>query len=129
MAKSPQQILLVEDDPDIQIVAQMGLEVVGGFTVTVSSSGLEAIDTAPKLLPDLILLDAMMPGMDGISTLKALRQIETTANIPIIFLTASVQTHQVAQYKELGALDVIAKPFDPMTLSESIHHIWTKYYD
>lgn len=123
------RILLVEDDPDIQVVARLGLEAVGGFTVAICSSGNEAISTAANFAPDLILLDVMMPGMDGMSTLEALREIPETAQTPAIVLSAKVQTHEVANYKELGALDVISKPFDPMTLSATIRSIWTRHYE
>lgn len=122
------RILFVEDDPDIQTVARLGLKAVGGFTVEICSSGREAVAAAPAFGPDLILLDVMMPGMDGISTLKALRELPETANTPIIFLTAKVQTHEVAHYKQLGVLDVIAKPFDPMTLSTTLNRIWLQYH-
>ncbi|MBD1836949.1 response regulator [Coleofasciculus sp. FACHB-64] len=123
------RILLVEDDPDIQTVACLGLKVVGGFTVEVCSSGSEAIQKAPIFAPDLILLDVMMPGMDGMTTLKALRELPQTLSTPVIFLTAKVQTHEVAYYKQLGVLDVIAKPFDPMTLSATLNRMWFQYHD
>lgn len=123
------RILFVEDDPDIQTVASLGLKAVGGFTVQICSSGKEAVETAPKFDPDLILLDVMMPGMDGISTLKALRQLPETSETPIIFLTAKVQTHEVLSYKQLGVLDTIAKPFDPMTLSTIIQQMWQTYHN
>jgi CheY-like chemotaxis protein len=123
------RILLVEDDPDIQTVACLGLKAVGGFTVEVCSSGSEAIQKAPIFAPDLILLDVMMPGMDGMTTLKALRELPQTLSTPVIFLTAKVQTHEVAYYKQLGVLDVIAKPFDPMTLSATLNRMWFQYHD
>lgn len=123
------RILLVEDDPDIQTVACLGLKAVGGFTVEVCSSGSEAIQKAPIFAPDLILLDVMMPGMDGMTTLKALRELPQTLSTPVIFLTAKVQTHEVAYYKQLGVLDVIAKPFDPMTLSVTLNRMWSQYHD
>ncbi|MBO1346105.1 MAG: response regulator [Hormoscilla sp. GUM202] len=122
------RIIVVEDDPDIQVVARLGLEAVGGFTVKLCSSGSEAIATAPDFAPDLILLDVMMPGMDGLSTLKALREMPKTVATPVMILSAKVQTHEVAHYKELGVLDVISKPFDPMTLPATILNIWTQHY-
>lgn len=121
-------ILLVEDDMDIQAIASLALEVVGGFTVEVCSSGNEAIRKAPVFKPDLILLDVMMPDMDGPMTLQALRAIPQTAATPVIFMTAKVQAHERARYKALGALDVVAKPFDPMGLPATINAIWTTYY-
>lgn len=124
MTQPLQRILLVEDDPDIQAVGQLALEAVGGFTVKVCSSGSEALAQAPGFAPDLILLDVMMPGMDGMTTFAALRGKPATAKIPVIFMTAKVQVHEIAQYKQLGALGVISKPFDPMALSNLILEIW-----
>lgn len=121
-----QRILLVEDDPDIQVVARLSLESVGGFVVELCGSGREAIQTAPSFLPDLILLDVMMPDMDGLSTLQALRQIPTLATTPVIILSARVQTHEVEHYRQLGALEVVAKPFDPMQLPATIRQIWVQ---
>jgi CheY-like chemotaxis protein len=124
MNRPLQRILLVEDDVDIQAVGRLALEAVGGFTVQVCSSGQEALNTASLLAPDLILLDVMMPGMDGVATFTALRQKDATRQIPVVFMTAKVQTHEVEQYKQLGALGVIAKPFDPMTLAQQIRELW-----
>ena len=120
------KILLVEDEPDIQAVAKVALESVGGFCVEICNSGEEAVRQAPGIAPDLILLDVMMPGLDGFSTLKALREIPAVAEVPVIFMTAKVQASEVAQYKAMGALDVIAKPFDPMTLASSLKEIWER---
>lgn len=128
MAASLQRILLVEDDPDIQAVARLALEAVGGFTVGICSSGKEALDQAVGFAPDLILLDVMMPVMDGPTTLKALRELSPLRDTPVIFMTAKVQTHEVESYKQLGAVDVISKPFDPMNLSSTIHTIWATYH-
>ena len=122
------RILFVEDDPDIQAVGQLALEAVGGFKVTTCSSGGEALTVAPTFAPDLILLDVMMPGMDGPETLRQLRTLAATRNTPVVFMTAKVQRHEVAQYLALGAVNVIAKPFDPMTLASTIREIWTTYY-
>lgn len=119
-----QKIMMVEDEPDIQSIAKLALENIGGFTVEICSSGQEALDNVCKYNPQLILLDVMMPGMDGPTTLKALRQIPEIENTPIIFMTAKVQPQEVANYKALGAVDVIPKPFDPMALSDAIKEIW-----
>lgn len=123
MPASVNRILYVEDEADIRVIAQMALEAVGGFTVISCASGSEALAAAPGAAADLLLLDVMMPGMDGPSTLKALRQMPATANTPVIFMTAKVQPFEVAQHKALGALDVIAKPFDPMELAAQIREI------
>ncbi|MBK9713027.1 MAG: response regulator [Kouleothrix sp.] len=121
---SLKRILMVEDEPDIQAVAQLALEGIGGFDVRMCGSGDEAIHAGPAFHPDLILLDVMMPGRDGLSTLSALREIPQTAGTPVVFMTAKVQPHEIALYKHLGVLDVLAKPFDPMLLSATIRSIW-----
>ncbi|MBI3948609.1 MAG: response regulator [Armatimonadetes bacterium] len=118
------RILFVEDEPDIQEVARLALEVVGGFTVRVCGSGAEALQVAPEFGPELVLLDVMMPGMDGPTTLKALRGLPSTAETPVVFVTAKAQPHEVARYRELGALGVITKPFDPMALSDEVRRLW-----
>lgn len=119
-----QRILYVEDEPDIQTVAKLALEGIGGFTVETCNSGTEALERVDAFAPDLVLLDVMMPGMDGPSTLGALRERPNTAHTPVIFMTAKVQPQEIAQFKALGALDVVAKPFDPMTLAQTIRTIW-----
>ncbi len=119
-------VLYVEDDPDIQMVAQMALEIVGGLTLRSCSSGQEAIAAAPAFQPDLILLDVMMPGMDGPATLAELRKLPATAHTPVVFMTAKVQAAEVAYYKTLGALGVIAKPFDPMQLAQQVRQFWSE---
>lgn len=124
MPNTLSRILYVEDEPDIRAIAQMALEAVGGFTVIACASGQEALNAAPSSQAELLLLDVMMPGMDGPSTLKALREIPVTASTPVIFMTAKVQAAEVAAYKALGALEVIAKPFDPIELSAQIQTIW-----
>ena len=129
MTENFSRILYVEDEPDIQAVARMALEVVGGFSVLVCSSGEHAIMAAPDFSPQLILLDVMMPGMDGPSTLRALRRHPQTAQTPVIFITAKVQPSEIAYYRALGAIDVIAKPFEPMTLSQNIRAIWQRNHD
>ena len=122
------RILIVEDEPDIQSIAKMALEMVGGFSVEIASSGNQALEKISAVAPDLILLDVMMPGLDGPSTLQTLRANPQTAAIPVIFMTAKAQPQEIAHYRKLGALDVIAKPFDPMTLSATVRSIWTAHY-
>jgi len=119
-------ILYVEDEPDIQAVAKIALEMVGGFTVKICASGEEALREAVAFAPDMILLDVMMPGMDGPSSLAGLRALPELATVPIAFMTAKVQPAEVAHLKSLGALDVIPKPFDPMTLATQVCAIWEK---
>lgn len=120
------KILYVEDEPDIQEITRLALELAGGFEVEVCSSGEEALHVAPKYGPDLILLDVMMPHMDGPTTFRALRKDPRVERVPIIFMTAKVQAHEIAQYMELGALDVISKPIDPMALPDTVRTIWSR---
>lgn len=124
--KAMQRILYVEDDMDIQAVAKIALEMVGAFTVKICSSGEEAVKEAAIFGPDMILLDVMMPGMDGPTTLGQLRQQTALANVPVAFMTAKVQPQEVAHYLSLGACEVIPKPFDPMTLAQQVKEAWQK---
>ena len=121
-----QKILYVEDDPDIQAVAKIALEVIGGFTLKICSSGEEAINEAADFAPNMILMDVMMPGMDGPTTLQKLREQTALVTVPAAFMTAKVQPDEVAHYLSLGAKGVIAKPFDPMTLAQQVRDIWEK---
>lgn len=118
------RILYVEDEPDLQEIVRLALESLGGFSVKVCSSGQEALEQAPAFGAQLILLDVMMPGMDGPQTLSGLRRLSETADTPVVFITAKVQPNEVARLRELGVADVIAKPFDPMTLPEQLERIW-----
>lgn len=118
------KILYVEDEPDIQTVARLSLETLGGFTLEVCSSGEEALAKAPLFGPDLILLDVMMPGMDGPTTLQRLRELPSLAAVPVVFMTAKAQPQEIQHFKELGALGVITKPFDPMGLPSEVRALW-----
>lgn len=120
------RILYVEDDPDIQAIAVMVLETINGFTLEACNSGSDALAKAVQFKPDLILLDVMMPGMDGPATLKGLREFPELATTPVVFMTAKVQPQEVEAYRVLGAVGVIAKPFDPMTLAQELRDIWSK---
>lgn len=120
------RILYVEDEPDIQMVAKLSLESLGGFTLDVCSSGAEALEKAAAFAPDLILLDVMMPGMDGPTTLRRLREIPSLSGVPAVFMTAKAQPHEIEEFKTLGAADVITKPFDPMALPDNVRAIWER---
>jgi len=124
MTKPLDKILYVEDDPDIQAIAVMVLDAISGFSLESCSSGAEALSKAVAFNPDLILLDVMMPAMDGPETLHALRKLPELAHTPVVFMTAKVQPLEVKGYLELGAVGVIAKPFDPMTLADQLRDIW-----
>lgn len=117
------KVLLVDDDTNIRMVAVMGLEDEMEWEIQEASSGQEAIHLASVQKPDLILLDMMMPGMDGISTFGKLRELDNAKDTPIIFMTAKVQPEEIESYKILGARGVIIKPFDPITLAKEIEEI------
>lgn len=129
MSQTLNKVLYVEDEDDIRTIAQLALEAVGGLTLKSCSSGEEAVQAAVSFAPDLILLDVMMPGMDGPSTLAALHKLDPLKDVPVIFMTAKVQPSEIAHYRSLGALDVIAKPFDPMTLADQVRAVWERRYD
>ena len=122
-ARKIQKVLVVDDEPDIRLVGQMGLELAGQLQVLLAASGEEALGIAAREQPDAILLDVMMPRMDGLATLDRLRASPQTAHIAVIFMTARVHRHEVDGYLARGAKGVIFKPFDPMTLSQEIGRI------
>lgn len=120
-----ERVMYVEDDPDIREIAAMALEDVGGLTVNICESGEQALREVAEFAPQMFLLDVMMPGMDGPSTLLELkRQGYINESTVVAFMTAKVHPEEVARYKEIGAADVIAKPFDPMTLADDVRAIW-----
>ncbi|WP_417280541.1 response regulator [Celeribacter sp.] len=118
------RIMHVEDDPDIREITRMSLELVGGFDVVQFKCGKDAIDSLPSEVPDLILLDVMMPIMDGMETLKRLRQVEAYVDVPIIFVTAKTSRADFGHLRAIGAQDIILKPFEPMELPEQLREIW-----
>ncbi len=117
------RVLLVDDEPDIRMIAAISLERLGGWEVVAVGSGREAMTEARARRPDLILLDVMMPDMDGTATFRELQELPETRDIPVIFLTAKVQPQEVSRYLELGACGVIRKPFDPLSLPDKIRAI------
>jgi len=121
-----ERVLLVEDDRNVRRVAQLALEMVGKMKVCACESGAQALAAVNDFRPQLVLLDVMMPDMDGPAVLKRLREQPDTASIPIVFLTAKVQNEELRQLRALGALDIISKPFDAMTLAQSVNSIWDK---
>jgi CheY-like chemotaxis protein len=114
------RILHVDDEPDIREVVNMSLGLDPDFETRSCASGEEAIAAAAEWKPDIILLDVMMPVMDGPATLKRLRKDAGTADIPVIFMTARAQSRELDLFRSLGAVGVIPKPFDPMTLAASV---------
>lgn len=124
MTEKLKSILLVEDEPDIQEIARLSLESFGDFSVHICSSGKDALKKVPEIMPDLIILDMMMPVMDGLTTLKLLRENETIKHIPVIFMTAKAQSNEMKRYIDSGAIGAISKPFDPLKLVNEIEDIW-----
>jgi CheY-like chemotaxis protein len=119
------KVLLAEDDEDIQKVARMSLQFRGGWEVSLATNGEECLILAAKELPDLILLDCMMPKLDGYETCRQLKQDPALRHIPVIFLTARAQETEVKKGLLLGALGYLVKPFNPMTLAAEIQQIVT----
>ena len=115
-------VVLAEDDPDIQLVARLSLKR-AGFTVTVVSNGQEALDTIRRQPPDVVLLDWMMPELDGLETCRRLKADPETAAIPVVFLTAKSQEAEIQRGLSLGASGYVTKPFDALTLGQQLKEI------
>jgi CheY-like chemotaxis protein len=120
-------VLVVDDDDVIREVAKVALEIVGGWRVLVARSGTEAQQVARSQTPDAVLLDVMMPGMDGPRTAEALQRDPDTRQIPVVFLTAKLSDPDSLNLRNGSSVGVIAKPFDPMTLATEIAELlgWT----
>ncbi len=114
------RVLIIDDEDDIREVAAMSLETVAGWEVMVANSGAQGLTRAATYKPDAILLDVMMPGMDGPTTFRELRKNPVTAKIPVLFLTAKVQATDRRRFADLGIHAVLVKPFDPLTLPAQI---------
>jgi CheY-like chemotaxis protein len=114
------KILIIDDEDDIREVAALSLESVAGWDIVTANSGAQGIARAAEHHPDAILLDVMMPGMDGPTTFRELRKNPSTASIPVLLLTAKVQATDQKRFADLGVSAVLTKPFDPMTLSKQI---------
>lgn len=122
-----QRLIYVDDEPDIRAIARFVLQDLGDYDVEFCASGEEAIACAKRFKPDLILLDVMMPGMGGIETFKRLSAMHKLRGVPIVFMTAKAMKHEWEDYRRLGVAGIIAKPFDPMALSEAIESIWRSH--
>jgi two-component system OmpR family response regulator len=117
------KVLIIDDEQDIRMIARIALVRLGGMEVAEASNGEEGIAAAAALKPDGILLDVMMPGMDGPAVLGRLKADPVTAAIPVVFLTAKAMGSEIARLKSLGAAGVLTKPFDPASLSGQIRAI------
>jgi two-component system, OmpR family, response regulator len=123
------KILYVEDEEDIRTITKIALEDFGGLKLKICKNGSEAIDVAQTFSPDLLLIDVMMPLLDGPNTLAELRKISNTQNTPAIFMTARVQPKEVKEYLAMGVIKVISKPFDPMKLEKILRDAWKQFYE
>jgi CheY-like chemotaxis protein len=117
---NPFRVLIIDDESDIREVAQLGLELIGGWQVATASGGFEGLAQASADRPDAILLDVMMPDIDGPETLRLLRADSATETVPVVFLTARSQVADVEWLEGLGASGVIPKPFDPVNLADDL---------
>jgi len=117
------KLLVIDDESDIREVASLSLQLTEGWTVMTANGGSAGTALALSMEPDAILLDVMMPDMDGPSTFRALQQQRATKSIPVIFLTAKVQAADREKFMQLGARGIIPKPFDPLTLGQQIKDV------
>jgi CheY-like chemotaxis protein len=124
MAEELSRILYVDDEDDIRAIVEIALGDIGGFSLRLCASGAEGVEAAAADPPQLVLLDVMMPGMDGPATLAALRARPETSRLPVVFLTARVLPEDTSRFAALGVAGVIAKPFDPMRLADEVRRIW-----
>ncbi|MAK44749.1 MULTISPECIES: response regulator [Spongiibacter] len=126
--ESLERVLYIEDEEDIRIVADIALKTIGGLDTRCCASGPEGLATLETFPAQLILLDVMMPGMDGPSVLSEIRNNEQYQNTPIVFITAKVQADEVDQLLSLGANAVISKPFEPMDMAQKLKDIWEDFH-
>jgi DNA-binding response OmpR family regulator len=124
MCRQLKRITYVEDEPDIRAITDLALTTIGGYELDMYENGQDALDNAAKFKPDLILLDVMLPGMDGPEIMRGFSHDAQMKDKPVIFMTARTQASEVEEYLELGAHAVIKKPFDPVTLPNQIADVW-----
>jgi len=117
------KILIIEDEPEIRLIIETALKHSGEFNPIVASDGIEGIETARRENPDLILLDALMPGQDGYTTCRLIKQDAVLKEIPVIFLTAKTDQKEIGRALKSGACGYLPKPFDPLQLAQQINII------
>jgi two-component system OmpR family response regulator len=125
-AKPLERICYVEDDEDIQRIVRMSLERIGKMTVSVVSDPMHAIATITEFKPDLVMLDWMMPHMDGPTLFRKMKEIPGISGIPVVFITAKASSSEMDELRGLGAAGAISKPFSPKDLPEQLRAIWAK---
>lgn len=123
------RVMHVEDDESIRAVAEIALIDVAGFELLSCDGGHSALAQVEAFAPELILLDVMMPQMDGLQTFAALKQIPSLIKVPVVFMTAKIQHAEKQQYLDAGAIAVIDKPFDPMLLGETLQSLFQDHLD
>ena len=121
------KILYAEDQRDIQIIAQLALTSISHYQLHMCNDGEQALEAISDFQPDLVMLDVMMPNMDGPTTFSEMKKRDEMKDIPVLFITAGVQPKEIEQLKAMGALDIISKPFDPVTLGQNIENIWNQH--
>ena len=122
-----QRICYVEGDEDIQRIVRMSLERVGRMTVEIVGDPLKALDAMTAFKPDLVMLDWMMPGMDGPTLFREMKRRPETTSLPVVFITAKASPRELEELKAMGALGAISKPFAPKDLPEQLRELWKKY--
>lgn len=123
-----ERILYAEDEDDIRQLVEMALVKLAGLTVKSCSNGREVLDCLQDFKPQLVLLDAIMPTLDGPDTLRALRDNPECATLPVVFMTAKARQEDLQYFIDLGASAVITKPFDPLSLSDRLQEIWERHH-
>ena len=121
-------IACIEDDPDIRTILGLALSDLGQFDVVMYSSGYEALARLGAQKPQLVMMDLMMPNMDGLETMQHMQRDDELSRIPVIFMTAKAHPDEVRRLKAAGAREVLVKPFDPMTLAGDLRRIWTRVH-
>jgi DNA-binding response OmpR family regulator len=121
---SLQRILLADDEPDILEISRIALETVGGFEVSVCSSGTKLLERLSEFKPDLVIVDVLMPDMTGPEVFEEIRRRPEFDEVPVIYLTGVIQVEELEDLRKTGVADVILKPFDPMTLADRINGVW-----
>lgn len=122
--KELKKILYAEDEPDVQTVVELTVQTMSNYAIKICDNGKKLLECVQDYNPDLILLDVMMPEMDGPTTFRNLQKNIKTKDIPVVFMTAKAQIHEIETFKQTGILGIITKPFDPLNLCNEIERIW-----